>query len=76
MARRTKSHAQHSDAPPAKAYPVQEQGGQQDLNNLRAEGVPEHHLGKKSINVAADDDVNLGELTGCTKWLEDVIGAI
>ena len=76
MARRTRSHAQHFDLPPAAVNPFQEQGGQQDLNSLHAEEVPEHRPGKDSMIVAADDDANLGELTRRTERLKDVIRAI
>ena len=76
MARRTRSHIQHSDLPPATVDPVQEQGGQQDLNNLHAEEVPEHRPGKEPMAVTADNDANLGQLTRRTELLEDVIGAV
>ena len=76
MARRTRSHAQHFDAPPAATDPVQEQGGQQDLNNLDTEEVLEHRPGKEPMIVVADEDANLGELTRRIERLEDVIGAI
>ena len=76
MARRTRSHAQHSDLPPPSAYPVQEQGGQQDLNNLYADEVLEHCPGKETMAVKADDGANLGELTCRTEQLEDVIRVI
>ena len=76
MARKTRSHTQHSDLTLAAADPVQEQGGQQDLNNLHAEEVPEHHPGKELITIAANDNANLGELTCRTVRLKDVIGVI
>ena len=76
MARRTRCHAQHSNLPPPSADPVQEQGGQQDLNNLYAEEVPEHHPGKEPMVVDADDDANLRELMHRTERLKDMIGAI
>ena len=76
MARRTRSHAQHSNLPPPSADPVQEQGGQQDLNNLYAKEVPEHRPGKEPMVVEANDDANLGGLTRRTKRLEDMIGAV
>ena len=70
------SHAQHSDVQPAIADLIQEQGGQQDLNNLHAEEVPEHRPGKELMTVAADDNANLGELTRRTERPEDMIGAV
>ena len=76
MARRTRSHAQHSDLPLASTDPIQEQGKQQDLNNLHAEEVLEHHPGKEPMVVDVDDNANLGELTHHTERLEDVIGAV
>ena len=76
MAGRTRSHAQHSDLPPLSSDLVQEQGGQQDLNNLHAEEVLKHHPGKESMAVEADNDANLGELTRHTEQLEDVIRAV
>ena len=76
MVGRTRSHAQHSDLPPSSADPVQEQSGQQDLNNLHVEEVFEYRPGKELIAVDADDDANLGELMRSIERLEDVIGAI
>ena len=76
MTRRTKSYAQHSDAPPLAAEPIPEQGGQQDMNNLHMEEVPEHRPGKELMIVAADNGIDLGELTHRTEQMEDVIGAI
>ena len=76
MARKTRSHAQHSDLPPPSADPVQKPGGQQDLNNLHAEEVQEHRPGKEQMVVEANDGANLRELTCCTERLEDVIGAV
>ena len=70
MTRRTRSHVQHSDLRPAATDPVQEQGGQQDLNNLHAEEVLEHPAGKEPMVVVTDDDANLGELTCRTERLE------
>ena len=62
MARRTKSNAWHSDLPAPSADPVQEQGGQQDLNNLHAEEFLEYRPRKEPMVVEADDGANLGEL--------------
>ena len=76
MAKRTRSYAQHSDLPPPSVDPIQEQGGQQDLNNLYAEEVSKHRPGKEPMTVEVDDGANLGELTRCTERLEDVIGAV
>ena len=76
MARRTRSHTQHSDAPPPAAEPVPKQGGQQDVNKLHVEEVPEHRLGKESMTVAADNGIDLGEIMRRIERMEDVIGAI
>ena len=76
MARKTRSHTQHSDLPPPSPNPVQEQGGQQDLNDHHAEEVLEHRLGKEPMTIEADDGANLGELTSRTEQLEDVIRVV
>ena len=76
MTRRTRFPAQHSDLPLASVDLVQEQGGQQDLNNLHAEEVPKHRPRKELMAINVDDNANLEELTRCTERLEDVIGAV
>ena len=40
------------------------------------EEVPEHRPGKKPMTVAADNGIDLGELTRRTERMEDVIGAV
>ena len=76
MVRRTRSHAQHSDLPPPSVDPIQEQGGQQDLNNLHVEEAPEHRPRKEPMVIEADDSANLGELTRRTERLVDMIEAV
>ena len=56
--------------------PIPEQGGQQDMNNLHMEEIPEHRLGKEPMAIVDDGDANLGEPTHRTERLEDVIRAV
>ena len=76
MARRTRSHTQHSDLPPLSVDPIPEQGSQPDLNDHHAEEALKHCPGKKLMIVEANDGTNLGELKCRTERLENVIGAI
>ena len=76
MTRRTRSHAQHSDAPPPATEPIPGQGGQQDVNNLHVEEVPEHCPGKEPMTVALDNGFDLGDLMRRTERVEDVIGVV
>ena len=76
MARRTRSHTQHSNLPPLSVDPVQEQSGQQDLNDHHAKEVLEHRHGKEPMTIKVNDNANLGALMRRTEWLEDVIGAV
>ena len=76
MTRRTKSHAQHSDAPPPTAEPIHEQGSQQDMNDLHMKELPKHRLRKEPMTIVPDNGIDLGDLTRRTEWVEDVIGVV
>ena len=76
MTRRTRSHTQHSDAPPSAAELIPDQGGQRDINNLHVEEVLEHRPGKEPMTIATDNGIDLGELSRHIEQMEGVIRAV
>ena len=75
MTRRTRSHAQHSDALPPTAEPISEQGGHQNMNDLHMGDLPEHRPGKKPMTFVPDNGIDLGDITRRTERVEDMIEA-
>ena len=76
MTRRTRSHAQYSDAPPPIIEPIPKQGGHQNVNDLRMEELPEHRPGKEPMTFVPDNGIDLGDIARRTERVEDMIETV